>query len=547
MVSDKKFPIVKSRYLKVAVLTAFATLPLLLGISGQGSAKPPSPVPWTGPVPKAVCGLNDRVETGLQGHTTLAQRQSGFSELGYNCNLELVGQYQGEGTWWFGGGNVTSFDDCAYYSTRGSTFQQRLGAVVVDASDPRNPHPTAHLNDTPTMLNSHESLKTHQKRKLLAAVQNGQYVSDSVAPPLAPGFAIYDLSADCRHPVLKASIELPGTNGHAGQFTPDGMTYYATNPFQGQNDPAYRNRIQAIDVSDPSNPVHLLNWQFPGSATAGEVAGIPHDTSFNKDGTRLYSPQPGRHDGHGVWAAGRPNGLVISDVSDIQFRRPNPQIRVISTLFWEDGGTAQSTLPVTIKGRPHLIFADEAAGPSGPEGGRLTACAVGLPPSGFARIIDISDEKNPKLVSKLMLEAHDPANCPELLTTPGTNRQSDYSAHYCTPDKAENPKLLACSYFAAGIRVFDIRDPFHPKEIAYYKPPARRTAFLPASSIWAPASPDRTVDFAPSDIRWRKHKGETHLWFTTSDNGFQIVRFTKSMHELLGKGKGKGKDDDDDD
>jgi hypothetical protein len=546
MVSDKKFPIVKRQCLKVAVLTAFATLPLLLGISGQGGANPPSPrVPWTGPVPKAVCGLNDRVESGLQGHTTLAERQSGDSERGYNCNLELVGQYQGEGMWWFGGGELVSFDDCAYYSTRGSTFQRELGAVVVDASDPRNPHAVEHLNDSPTMLNSHESLKVNQKRKLLAAVQNGQYVTDSVAPTLAAGFAIYDLSGDCRHPVLKASIELPGTNGHAGNFTPDGMTYYATNPFQGQNDPAYRNRIQAIDVSDPSRPVHLLNWEAKPSAT-GEVAGIPHDPSFNKAGTRMYVPQPGRHDGHGVPSAGRPNGLVILDISDVQFRRPNPQIRVVSKMFWDDGGTAQQTLPVTIKGRPYIIFTDEAPGPSGPEGGRLNACAVGLPPSGFARIIDISDERNPKLVSKLMLEAHDPANCPELLTTPGENGQSGYSAHYCTADKAKNPKLLACSYFAAGIRVFDISDPYRPREVAYYKPPARRTAFLPGSSRWSPTNPDRTVDFAPSDFRWRKYRGETHLWFTTADNGFQIVRFTKSMRELLGRGKGKDKDDDDD-
>jgi hypothetical protein len=515
---------------------------VLVGFPGEGSANPPAArTPWTGVVPKAVCNTGDRVEGGLQGATTLAERQSGDSERGYNCNLELVGQYQGEGTWWFGGGDVTSFDDCAYYSTRGSVHQQRLGAVVVDASDPRNPHAVQHLNDTPTMLNSHESLKVNQKRKLLAAVQNGQYVSDSVAPTLAPGFAIYDLSGDCRHPVLKASIELPGTNGHAGHFTPDGMTYYATNPFQGQNDPAYRNRIQAIDVSDPSRPVHILNWEFPVTAT-GEVAGIPHDPSFNKEGTRMYSPQPGRHDGHGMPSAMRPNGLVILDISDVQFRRPNPQIRVVSTMFWDDGGTAQSTLLVHYKGRPHIIFADEAAGPSGAEGGRLNACAVGLPPSGFTRIIDISDEKNPKLVSKLMLEAHDPANCPELLTTPGGNRGSDYSAHYCTPDKTENPKLLACSYFAAGIRVFDISDPYLPREVAYYKPPARRTAFLPGSSIWAPNNPDRTVDFAPSDFRWRHYKGETHLWFTTSDNGFQIVRFTKPLHELLGKGKGKGDD-----
>jgi len=63
----------------------------------------------------------------------------------------------------------------------------------------------------------------------------------------------------------------------------------------------------------------------------------------------MYSPQPGRHDGHQVPAGGRPKGLVILDVSDVQFRRSNPQVRVISTLFWADGGTAQQTFPVTIK------------------------------------------------------------------------------------------------------------------------------------------------------------------------------------------------------
>src|ERR1700682_4557163 len=45
-------------------------------------------------VPKAKCGAKDRVETALQGQTSIADRQSGASEQAYNCNLELVGQYQ---------------------------------------------------------------------------------------------------------------------------------------------------------------------------------------------------------------------------------------------------------------------------------------------------------------------------------------------------------------------------------------------------------------------------------------------------------------------
>ena len=72
---------------------------------------------------------------------------------------------------------------------------------------------TAYLDD-PAMLDPHETLKTNVRRKLLAGAQNN-----------GPGFAVYDVS-DCRHPVLKASIELPGSQGHMGNFAPDGLTYY---------------------------------------------------------------------------------------------------------------------------------------------------------------------------------------------------------------------------------------------------------------------------------------------------------------------------------
>ena len=50
-----------------------------------------------GSVPKAQCGPSDRTESGLQGQTTSEERASGDSERGYNCNLELVGQFRGEG------------------------------------------------------------------------------------------------------------------------------------------------------------------------------------------------------------------------------------------------------------------------------------------------------------------------------------------------------------------------------------------------------------------------------------------------------------------
>ena len=77
-------------------------------LSGPSAARPKAAT-----VPKATCGPLDRPETGLQGQTPLADRQSGATTQAYNCNLEKVGQFEGEGASW----QLTWFDDCAYYDT----------------------------------------------------------------------------------------------------------------------------------------------------------------------------------------------------------------------------------------------------------------------------------------------------------------------------------------------------------------------------------------------------------------------------------------------
>src|SRR5438105_11897937 len=280
-----------------AFAIAAVALPGLLLSASITSAKEVSG-PMTGSVPREICSPEDHTESGLQCQTTPRERSSGDSKTAYNCNLELVGQYQGEGNYSQDG--PAYFGNCAYYGTdRITNLQQHLGLTVIDASDPQHPVASAFLDNTPAALAPHETPKVNAQRGLLAV---GQFAG--------PNFAVYDVSSDCRHPVLKGSINLPGSIGHQGNFAPDGMTYYLTQNFQGIG-----GFLHIVDLTDPSNPVGLPRWQYLGN-------GRPHEVWFNADGTRMYAGQAGLFGGN-LGAVG-PDGLVIEDVSDYQFRRPNP-------------------------------------------------------------------------------------------------------------------------------------------------------------------------------------------------------------------------------
>jgi len=460
-----------------------------------------------GPVPKASCGASDRTEKGLQGQTTSFERASGDSQLGYNCNLKLVGQFRGEGA--FSQDGPAYYRHCAYMATENDPNQTHPGVVVIDVSDPANPRPTAYLNDSAAGLNPHENIKVNEARGLLGLAQSN-----------GPNFAVYDLTADCAHPKLASSITVPSGSGHMGGWSEDGKTYYIGQSFRGVN-----GILPIIDVSDPYNAKWLLNWTFTGD-------GRPHDLSTNKDGTRMYAGQPGNFGVASNNSSFGPDGLVILDVSDIQFRRPNPQIRIISRLFWDDQGQVEQMLPFFSHGRSFLISTDESGGQAG-VGGLAAACARGASAYGYSNIIDITDETNPRIASKIMLEVHDPANCSKFLNEPAEVGGGilDYSTERCAVDRTTDPTMVACGSRGTGTRVYDIRDPLHPVEIAYWKGPAPRTAFLPGSGSWGPGV-DRTVEKQAGLARFVKvptadgEGSELNLWIVGDGGGFQVLRFS---------------------
>lgn len=464
---------------------------------------------WARPVPKAQPGPHDRPETGLQGQTTVAERENGDSERAYTANLELVGQYQGEGA---EGWQMAWTGDYAYVPTHHNPQQEHEGTIVVDASDPTHPQPSTYLT-SPAMIDPHETLHVHEGRKLLAGAQNTSF--DDPFPPVM-SFDLYDVSVDPGHPTLISTTEIPGAIGHGGNFTQDGTMFFVGACIQPG--------IYPIDITDPTAPVPM---PF--------IEELAHDFVFNADGTRAYVAHPGHFPPVYPHMTGD-NGMVILDISEYQQRRPDPKAHVVSRLYWEDGGGAHMQLsrPIFYNGRPYIVMGDETGGGEHLEGGRAGHYDRGIAPDGFIRIIDISDEKNPRVVSKLMLEVSDVTN---------TAARDDhigfggYSAHYCGVDRYDNPRILAACYRQAGLRVFDIRNPFQPREIAYYKPPVRRDSVLTGS--WRQSHDQGQManfdtDHSATQVRIvEQDNGETHFWFTSTDNGFQVVRLTRPLDELL--------------
>jgi len=482
-----------------------------LALAGLAPAMVPTPAAsantvFEGPVPRANCAGNDPfyLEPALQGEVPLKDRQDGRSQLGYRCNLELVGQHQGQGAGW----QNAWYDHCDYFdqmATPGGTGAglANPGVQVIDASDPAHPKLTANL-ETQAMDGPWESLKVNAKRGLLAGVGG---LGGDLAGPL--DFSIYDVSQDCAHPKLLADLPLDVPYGHEGNWAPDGLTYYGSSSLNGT--------YAAIDVTNPSSPTIASVFHNPAGVSDGG-----HGLSISDDGKTAYLVSP---------ACG--NGLEIADVSQVQARAPAAQVSHVGSVCWTDGSTAQHTIPVSYGGRPYVVFVDEG-------GGSDAGSGISGAPAGAARIIDIANPAQPQVISKLRLEiqtsAHGAANQADIAGDGGFG----YEGHYCAVDQQHDPTALACGYFQSGIRVFDIRDPHHPAEIAYYNPPAQVQKWaagqLPGSEHGFPADrqpPNGTADWCTSQIRfYHAPDGTWQLWAQCQDNGFMALRFTNRAYPL---------------
>ena len=453
---------------------------LLLGAAGgtlvpAGAADPVIPAP----TPKAQCGPGSKPETGTQGRVSAADVASGRAAQGYTCNTEVKGHYGRTGGFKVFRYIDTAGHECAFYDSTllfptavGTNPGQRLGVFVLDMSDPAHPVQTDALT-TPAMLSPHESLSLNAEHGILAA--------DMGYPTFNPGFVdVYDVSKDCRHPELKSSSPL-GILGHEGNLSLDAKTFYVSS--------AGGHSLAAVDISNPSLP-SLLWSTFDYSI---------HGLNVSDDGNRVYAADLNSSNA----------GLYIFDTSEIQKRAPNPQVRVVSHLSWPEVSIPQVPIPVTIGGHPYLVEIDEYSK------GTTTAASAAV---GAARIIDIGDEKHPKEISAMRLEVNQPTDrAGDQMNDPGASfALQGYAGHYCAVPSRTDPGIAACSFIMSGMRVFDIRDPYHPRELAYANFPTNPTKPGEAASSFAMSAPA----FDPA-------RGE--IWYADGNSGFYNIHVTNGV------------------
>lgn len=439
-----------------------------------------------GPSDDVRCGDLDRPETGLRGDVPLVDQLSGRADEGYNCGLAVVGHDPiGERG---SNGNMAWAGDCAYIAGD--------GIAVMDVSDPTAPRHVRTLK-TPGSLDTLETLHAveAEDRSILVAGRYGLFF-DFQLQDSAP-VDVYDVS-ECTDPQLLTTIDVP-QSVHNLTLTADARTMWSTLP------------LQAYDLTDPARPEYLGNLENELRASGTIALEYAHEVWPSEDGTRIYL-------GGQVPIDER---SYIIDVS----QWPAGPARVVSTM----SGPGHSVRTATVDGRRYLLRSEESV---------INQTANSCLPSALtpvggvaeAFLTDITDETDPRPAGELGLEINRPRHCPAQLLS-GVNA----SSHYHDVDDPDDTTFAMVSMWNAGLRIFDLRDPASPQEVAYFNPGRFPS---PLGNQGAPLDPfldlasSRTnLDQAWAHVRYRPDTG--HIWLSTRIGGFWVLELEPQIRAAL--------------
>jgi hypothetical protein len=330
------------------------------------------------------------------------------------------------------------------------------GTSIVDVTDPKNPKYLKHL---PGLEGNYEAGGAQMVR-----------VCDGASLPKGDRNAVYMLRvfggqaheiwnvAEPANPMVVTRI-VAGKDTHKNWWECDtGIAYLVS------GEPAWRGKrmMQVYDLSDPKNPVKIRDFGLPGQVP-GAPGAVPTDMhgaiSTGRQGNRVYVGY-GTNKGGVVQIIDREkliNGPKEATPENLSY----PVISQIDMIPYNGAHTTFPMMQMPIsefakdkdgKLRDFVMIVDEQI---------LNECQEARQLVFFA---EVTIESRPMIVSNFQVPEKSGSFC---------DRGGRFGAH--ASNESMGPpyykKVAFISYFNAGVRAVDLRDPYSPKEIGYFIPP----------------------------------------------------------------------------
>lgn len=300
------------------------------------------------------------------------------------------------------------------------------GTTIVDVSDPRAPRVLARI-EIPSGWHSHK-VRAAGGVMLVNYEQQGR---DN--PEFGGGLGIYDVSNPAA-PRLITKWRTAGSGVH--RFSFDGRYAYISPTVEGY----VGNIMMILDLADPARPREIGRWWVPGQWAAGG------ERYAGTEALEIHCHHPLRL-GNRLYVSYWHHGRVILDIEDIAHPRMVAHVNT-SAGFPHPTHTC---LPIsqTLMGRRVMVVADEDVA-------KLRPAA----PS-FAWVYDLADGAQPIPIGTFRVAGLDRDGAP----------QPEMSGCH-QPSERVAGAIIPFAWFACGMRLVDISDPFAPREVGYYKPDA---------------------------------------------------------------------------
>ncbi|HEY6822475.1 MAG TPA: hypothetical protein VI321_10695 [Burkholderiales bacterium] len=290
------------------------------------------------------------------------------------------------------------------------------------------------------------------------------------------GFELFDISVPERpRSVAMFDASGPYSRGCHALWFVDGKTVHmaCADPELKPRDPKDDQIYRIIDVSNPSKPVPVGRWHLPGTME-GDDAPPPQrlparfDSGFRAHNTNVYPERPDR-----CYLGYLDGGIFVLDISD----RSRPKVVSRWTNSPPYNGFSHTVLPLF--GRGLLVVTDESVQDDGADWPKLVW------------LVDARDEKNLVSIGTLPVTGVKP-----LLH--GGGRCGAHNLHENPPASGawRSEDIVLGTFFNAGVRAYDVRDPYAPREVAYYVPPTPQGSSVGAAQINDVFVDDRGIVFA---------------------------------------------------